>query len=55
MRTAPNVKVETLADMIRVRVCHCLACQRRSGSVSGAQARSARAWVTVPDDVTLMA
>src|ERR1700758_285549 len=26
-------------DPIRVSVCHCLACQRRTGSVFGAQAR----------------
>jgi len=32
---------------IRVSVCHCLACQRRTGSVFGAQARFHR------DDVTL--
>ncbi|MGA0610637.1 GFA family protein [Caldimonas sp. KR1-144] len=30
-------------DPIRVSVCHCLACQRRTGSVFGAQARFARA------------
>jgi hypothetical protein len=27
------------SDPIRVSVCHCLACQRRTGSVFGAQAR----------------
>jgi hypothetical protein len=27
------------ADPVRVSVCHCLACQRRTGSVFGAQAR----------------
>src|SRR4051812_22377975 len=26
-------------DPVRVSVCHCLACQRRTGSVFGAQAR----------------
>jgi hypothetical protein len=31
----------------RVSVCHCLACQRRNGSVFGAQARFAREQVTV--------
>lgn len=30
-------------DPKRVAVCHCLACQRRTGSVFGAQARFARA------------
>jgi hypothetical protein len=29
----------TSADPDRVSVCHCLACQRRTGSVFGAQAR----------------
>ena len=30
-------------DPTRISVCHCLACQRRTGSVFGAQARFARA------------
>jgi hypothetical protein len=34
-------------DPIRVSVCHCLACQRRTGSVFGAQARFARDCVQV--------
>ncbi len=34
-------------DPIRVSVCHCLACQRRTGSVFGAQARFSRASVQV--------
>jgi hypothetical protein len=29
-------------DPVRVSVCHCLACQRRTGSVFGAQARFER-------------
>jgi hypothetical protein len=29
----------TTAEPVRVSVCHCLACQRRTGSVFGAQAR----------------
>lgn len=29
----------TSADPVRVSVCHCLACQRRTGSIFGAQAR----------------
>ncbi|ROZ75369.1 GFA family protein [Ramlibacter sp. WS9] len=33
-------------DPIRVSVCHCLACQRRTGSVFGAQARFDRRNVT---------
>jgi hypothetical protein len=34
-------------EPVRVSVCHCLACQRRTGSVFGAQARFPRAAVTV--------
>lgn len=32
---------------VRISICHCLACQRRSGSVFAAQARFPRAAVTV--------
>jgi len=35
------------ADPVRVSICHCLACQRRSGSVFAAQARFPREAVTV--------
>jgi hypothetical protein len=31
-----------LGEPIRVSICHCLACQRRTGSVFGVQARFAR-------------
>ena len=34
-------------DPIRVSVCHCLACQRRTGSVFGAQARFAKSTVEI--------
>ncbi len=34
-------------DPVRVSVCHCLACQRRTGSVFGAQARFAAEDVTI--------
>ncbi|MFO1415173.1 MAG: GFA family protein [Burkholderiales bacterium] len=34
-------------DPVRVSVCHCLACQRRTGSVFGAQARFPRDAATV--------
>jgi len=37
-----QLKVETLQDPHRISVCHCLACQLRTGSVFGAQARFAR-------------
>ena len=42
-----QLQVEVTADPIRVSVCHCLACQRRTGSVFGAQARFASSSVTV--------
>lgn len=38
-----QLRAETVGDPIRVSVCHCLNCQRRSGSAFAAQAR----W---PDD-----
>lgn len=34
-------------DPVRVSVCHCLACQRRTGSVFGAQARFRREAVEI--------
>jgi hypothetical protein len=34
-----QLTVQTPRDPVRVTVCHCLACQRRTGSVFGAQAR----------------
>jgi hypothetical protein len=36
-----NATVE--GDPIRISMCHCLACQRRTGSIFGAQARFPRA------------
>jgi len=43
MRTAScscgQLTATTSADPVRISVCHCLACQRRSGSVFAAQAR----------------
>lgn len=34
-----QLRVTTLEEPVRVSICHCLACQRRTGSVFGAQAR----------------
>jgi hypothetical protein len=42
-----GVEVEVTGEPIRVSVCHCLACQRRTGSAFGAAARFADAQVTV--------
>lgn len=39
-------------DPLRVSICHCLACQRRSGSVFAAQARFARADVALAGSST---
>lgn len=39
-------------EPIRVSICHCLACQRRTGSVFGAQARFAAAQVAVQGSST---
>lgn len=34
-----QLTVTTTGDPVRISICHCLACQRRTGSVFGAQAR----------------
>ncbi len=51
MRTAScscgQLTATVSGDPIRVSVCHCLACQRRTGSVFGAQARFSRDQVRI--------
>ena len=51
MRTAScscgQLSATVVGDPIRVSVCHCLACQRRTGSVFGAQARFPATSVTI--------
>jgi hypothetical protein len=42
-----QLRAEVASEPIRVSVCHCLACQRRTGSVFGAQARFPKACVTI--------
>ena len=42
-----QLTLTTQADPVRVSICHCLACQRRTGSVFGAQARFRRADVQI--------
>ena len=54
-----QLKVQARGEPIRVSVCHCLACQRRTGSVFGMQARferenisiegTAKQWVRIAD------
>jgi hypothetical protein len=34
-----QLRIEVQGEPIRISVCHCLACQKRTGSVFGAQAR----------------
>lgn len=47
-----QLRVSVNADPVRVSVCHCLACQRRTGSVFGAQARFPRAAVAISGTAT---
>lgn len=42
----------TTAEPVRISVCHCLACQRRTGSVFGAHARFPEEAVTIEGDST---
>jgi len=42
-----QLTAKTTEDPVRVSVCHCLACQRRTGSVFGAQARFRRESVDI--------
>ena len=42
-----QLQAHVAAEPIRVSVCHCLACQRRTGSVFGAQARFSSDSVTI--------
>src|SRR5262245_63383207 len=43
-----QLRVKTEGDPVRIRMCHCLACQRRTGSAFGMQAR----WPNDRVDVT---
>ena len=42
----------TAAEPVRISICHCLACQRRTGSVFGAQARFPADAVAIRGDST---
>jgi hypothetical protein len=42
-----QLKAVASADPVRISVCHCLACQRRTGSVFAAQARFPARSVTI--------
>lgn len=45
--TCGQLSVTCEGDPARVSICHCLACQQRTGSAFGVQARFAREHVTV--------
>ena len=55
-----KLTLETTGDPVRISVCHCHACQRRTGSVFGVQARfkkedvrvggASKVWVRETDD-----
>lgn len=42
-----QLKVTTTGEPIRISVCHCLACQQRTGSAFGVQARFSRGNVEI--------
>ena len=42
-----QLRAVAAGDPVRISICHCLACQRRTGSVFGAQARFPRAQVAI--------
>jgi hypothetical protein len=42
-----QLSLDAAGDPVRVSVCHCLACQRRTGSAFGVQARFARSQVRI--------
>jgi hypothetical protein len=47
-----QLQAQVSGDPVRISVCHCLACQRRTGSVFAAQARFPRTAVTVTGTAT---
>jgi len=47
-----QLRLTAEGEPIRVSVCHCLACQRRTGSAFGFQARYPREGVTIAGDAT---
>jgi len=48
-----QLRLSTNEEPLRVSVCHCLACQRRTGSVFGAQARFHERAVQISGDSTV--
>jgi hypothetical protein len=50
-----QLRVACDGEPVRISICHCLECQRRTGSVFGAQARYARAQVRMEGKTTVYA
>jgi hypothetical protein len=47
-----QLTVEVEGEPVRISICHCLGCQRRTGSVFGVQARWPREQVRIDGDAT---
>lgn len=47
-----QLSIEAQGEPIRISVCHCLACQQRTGSAFGVQARFMREHVTIAGQST---
>lgn len=45
-----QLRLTTQGEPVRISICHCLECQKRTGSVFAAQARFPRAAVTIVGD-----
>ncbi|HEY6632505.1 MAG TPA: GFA family protein [Rhizobiaceae bacterium] len=50
-----QLRVACEGEPVRISICHCLACQRRTGSVFGVQARFPRAQVAIEGASSLYA
>lgn len=48
-----QLTAQVSGDPVRISICHCLACQRRTGSVFGQQARFYRRDVVIAGDSTV--
>ena len=48
-----QLRLTTSEEPLRVSICHCLACQRRTGSVFGAQARFHKRAVQITGESTV--
>ena len=48
-----QLTAQVVGEPVRVSICHCLACQRRTGSVFGQQARFRKAGVSLSGNSTV--